>query len=247
MSTQTLRELAKDYAKGVTDKNTYRKSRTDLIQGIVSGKIKVKTIDFIEPIRPSSDSDEDITEGRDRDWDTTQITSPDQVPSKPPAEATTKPRSSTTSPASEGKSHRAFIIASVVFVVVLIGAVVLFYPKPPESKPTQISKISSTTSNTPTVSSAAEILIGKFLNEKDWSDNNLKKFVSDWNALSQDDRTSAENTNRMQRLKGTIYDQFLKARALSSIDAESASEKMQKLIDFANTIGIQDSRLTINN
>ena len=248
MSRQTLRDLAKDYAKGVTDKDSYRKSRTELIQGIVAGNIKVKPIDFIEPLRPSSDADEDITEGRDRDWDTTQITSPGQSPSKPEPNPKPTPSVETEKTTTKGKSNHIFIIISIVFVLALIIAVVLFYPKPPEANTPQISRISTTTaSNTSNVTSAAEVLIGKFLNEKNWNDKNLDKFVQSWTVLTLEERYAALETNRMQRLKGTIYDQFLKAKALSSIDAEKAISKQQKLIEFANAIGIKDSRLVIDN
>lgn len=248
MSRQTLRELAKDYAKGVTDKSTYRKSRTELIQGIIAGNIEVKAIDFIEPLRPSSDSDEDITQGRDRDFETTQITSPGEVTPKPKAETvSTLSSSETRNVAKKNKSNHVFIIISIVFVIALIIAVVLFYPKPPESNTPQISKISVTSAQTSSVSSAAEVLIGKFLNEKDWSDKNLNVFVNSWTALAEEERFAAIQTNRMQRLKGTIYDQFLKAKALASIDTEKAIEKQQKLIDFASAIGIDDSRLVIDN
>lgn len=245
MSKQTLRELAKDYAKGVIDKNEYRKSRTDLIQGIVAGTIEVKPIDFIEPLKPSDNSDEDITEGRDRDVETTQIASPNQDSVKPKAEDAPSKPTETRKITSKNKSNHIFIIISIIFVLALIIAVVLFYPKPPETNNSMGS--GNMRPDTASVSTTAEVLIGKFLNEKDWSDKNLNKFVASWTALSQEDRDSVNGTNRMQRLKATIYDQFLKGKALASIDAEKAIEKQQKLIDFANAIGVVDSRLLIGN
>lgn len=247
MSKQTLRELAKDYAKGVIDKNEYRKSRTDLIQGIVAGTIDVKPIDFIEPLKPSDNSDEDITEGRDRDrdWETTQIASPNQASVKPKAEEAPSIPTETRKVSNKNKSNHIFIIISIIFVLALIIAVVLFYPKPPETNNSISSGNMST--DTASVSTTAEVLIGKFLNEKDWSDKNLNKFVTSWTALSQEDRDAVNGTNRMQRLKSTIYDQFLKGKALASIDAEKAIEKQQKLIEFANAIGVVDSRLLIEN
>ena len=240
MSRQTLRELAKDYAKGVIDKDKYRKSRTELIQGIVARKIAVKPIDFVEPLRPTDDSDEDITQGRERDFETTQITSPDQVPSKPKPKPEPATQQIETKKVKKNKSNHLFIIISIIFVLALIFAVVLFYPKPPEA-----GNSASTTSELQLTTGVAEILIGKFLNEKDWSDTNRNNFIESWNALSQEDRDAAAGTNRLQRLKATVYDQFLKGKALASIDAEKAIEKQQKLIDFANAIGIEDSRLTI--
>ncbi|MGB1799739.1 MAG: hypothetical protein ACPHLK_02795 [Gammaproteobacteria bacterium] len=246
MSRQTLRQLAKDYAKGVIEKDEYRKSRTDLIQGIVAGKIEVKPINFVEPLRPSDDSDEDITQGRDRDWESTQIASSNQASAKPKVEETSSaPAAETSKVTNKNKSNHIFIIISIVFVLALIIAVVLFYPKPPETNNSTSS--ANITTGTTNVSTNPEVLIGKFLNERNWSDKNLNKFVESWTELSQEDKDLVAGTNRMQRLKATIYDQFLKAKALASIDAEKAIEKQQKLIDFANAIGVVDSRLLIAN
>lgn len=242
MSRQTLRGLAKDYAKGAIDKDKYRKSRTDLIQGITAGKIEVKPINYIQPLRPSDNSDDDITEGRNRAGETTQITSADQASAKPKAEVTPSTPVKAEKIINKNKSNHVFIIISIVFVLALIIVVVLFYPKPPES-----NSSANPATETVRVSTVGEVLIGKFLNEKDWSDKNLNKFVEAWTALSQEDRDAVTDTNRMQRLKATIYDQFLKGKALASIDAEKAIEKQQKLIDFANAIGIVDSRLLIEN
>ena len=246
MSRQTLRNLAKDYAKGVIDKDTYRKSRTELIQGIVAGKIEVKPIDFIEPLKPSDNTDEDITEGRDRDWDTTQVASPDQSSPKSKTEVKPSAAAETKKTTKKGKSNHVFIIISVIFVLALIIAVVLFYPRPPEANKIENTNVSiSAVTTTSNVSTNAEVLIGKFLNEKDWSDKNLNKFIDTWTALSQEERDVVNGTNRMQRLKATIYDQFLKGKALASIDAEKAIEKQQKLIDFAEAIGVNDPRLVL--
>ena len=43
----TLRELARIYARGGMDRNSYHKSRAELINGIIEGRIKVKDIEQI--------------------------------------------------------------------------------------------------------------------------------------------------------------------------------------------------------
>lgn len=40
----TLRELARLYARGTIDRNSYHKSRAELLNGIIEGRIKVKDI-----------------------------------------------------------------------------------------------------------------------------------------------------------------------------------------------------------
>ena len=49
MANQTLRELAKEHAQGNLDKDSYRKSRANLIQGIISASIPLKEIDYPPP------------------------------------------------------------------------------------------------------------------------------------------------------------------------------------------------------
>ena len=41
----TLRELAKLYARGTIDRSSYHKSRAELLNGIIEGRIKVKDIE----------------------------------------------------------------------------------------------------------------------------------------------------------------------------------------------------------
>lgn len=41
----TLRELARIYARGAIDRNSYHKSRAELLKGILEGRIKVKDIE----------------------------------------------------------------------------------------------------------------------------------------------------------------------------------------------------------
>ncbi len=70
MSNKTLRELARDYAKGAIDKETYRKSRTELVTAIISGKVALKANAYEPPLMPVEE-DLDVTETVQRDRDTT--------------------------------------------------------------------------------------------------------------------------------------------------------------------------------
>jgi hypothetical protein len=255
MSNKTLRELAKDYAKGAISKDKYRKSRTELIKGIIAGNIPVKDINYEGPLRPSSEMDDAITEGIERDR--TEITSPDQV-SKPkavpkPIKQPVKQNASTKN--NKKQSSSVFILVSTIIVLSLILAVILFYPKPPESSPVKASDTADDTiaTSNSTVTTAAtnesivgETLIASFLSEKNWGEENLNKFIESWSALTQEEKNSATQSKRMQRMKDSIYKQFLEGKALASIDSDKALTEQQKLIEFANAIGINDSRLTLD-
>ena len=251
MSKQTLRELAKDFAKGAISKEAYRKSRSQLINNIVAGNVIVKAIDYEAPLKPSNESEEAITEGIARDR--TEITSPNQTP-KPKSTASPPPVSKKVSSKKNKKIPFVFILVSGIIVLSLILAVILFYPKPPQSASVEISNTSdnanipndSTASTTTNSSLAGEALVGTFLNEKNWAAESLNKFIESWSALTQKERDAAIETKRMQRMKASIYKQFLEAKALASIDSEKAIMKQQKLIEFAAAIGLDDTRLVLD-
>ena len=242
MSNQTLRELAKDYALGEIDKDNYRKSRVELITAITAGNVNVKAIDFPPPLMPSEEEEAAITETAKRDK--TELISP------PPEQRATPSGSSSNqqSPAKTNKkSHLMFISVSVVIVISLIIVVILFYPKPPGSATTETSNEAQATAPAAaaSINMAGESLIADFLTQKSWSEDSLDTFLNSWSALSQEERVSAKPSKRMQRMHDSIYKQFLEEKALSSIDSEKAVLKQQKLIEFANAIGIDDSRLVL--
>lgn len=239
MSTQTLRGLARDYSRGTIDKEKYRKSRSELIKSIIAGQVDVKAIDYLPPIKPAEE--EATTDTVQRDRSHTEI-KPEQV-------ATSKksnPIIQKTAPKNENKSPWLFISISTLVVILLIVLVVLFYPEPPKTTTKMI--VGTSTANTleeSSTSKAGEDLIANFLTEKNWSEDNLNNFVTAWSSLTQDERDTAAATKRMQRMRTSIYKQFLEEKALASIDSDKAIMKQQKLIEFANAIGVDDSRLVL--
>ena len=240
MSNQTLHGLAKDYARGVIDKDIYRKSRTELIKGIVAGKIAVKAKDFAPPLLPTVDEDEEVI------TETAQKRERMEVSPQPTPQRTAETQNKT--PQKTNRLLLVYISVCVVIVLLLIIAVFLFYPKPPGSVSIETSKdLDKSEITTKTTSSMpGESLLAEFLTQRNWNGDSLDKFIDSWNALSQEDRESVKQTKRMQRMNDSIYKQFLEAKALASIDSEKAIMKQQKLIDFAAAIGIYDSRLILD-
>ena len=59
----TLRELARIYARGAIDRNSYHKSRAELINGIIEGRIKVKDIEQTAKQGTTASGTEDGGEG----------------------------------------------------------------------------------------------------------------------------------------------------------------------------------------
>ncbi len=255
MSTKTLRGLAKDYAKGAIGKDVYRKSRAELIKAIVEGNVAVTPIDYEAPLKPDNDIEDAITEGIQRDK--TEITAPQQKPSRPVAKNDSPViKQNVKTKVNNKKSPFIFILVSCIIVISLILLVVLFYPKPPVSNSENVSETSDIASNSTTTATdddaddseeaaAGETLMANFLREKNWSEESINKFTDAWATLTAEEKMSASQTKRMQRMKDSIYKQFLEGKALASIDSEKAKMKQQKLIDFAAAIGIDDSRLIL--
>ncbi len=244
MSNLTLRGLAKDYAKGVIDKDKYRKSRTELIKGIIAGEITVKAIDYDPPLMPStSDKEEDVT---------AKSIERNRAKVKPKPTPQSAPVNQSADTQDSNKSPMIFISVGSVIVLSLIIAVFLFYPKPPGTASIETSHVSKSSNivndndNRTVTSMAGESLIADFLTQKNWNEDSLDKFIESWSALTQEERNSAKQTKRMQRMNDSIYKQFLEGKALASIDSEKAIMKQQKLIEFAEAIGIDDSRLILD-
>lgn len=96
----------------------------------------------------------------------------------------------------------------------------------------------------PVESNEAQLLIKDFLNQRNWSNSKLDLFVQQWHVLSAEIRLQTMQTIELSQLNNAIYKQLLEERALSGIgNAENANNKQQKLIEFAEQIGINDSRI----
>ena len=64
MANQTLRALAKGYANDSLDKESYRKARAELIQGIISKKIPLAEIVYPALVKPPEPEALDDTQQR---------------------------------------------------------------------------------------------------------------------------------------------------------------------------------------
>lgn len=238
MINKTLSQLAADYAEGRLDKETYRNSRGELLHGIVAGHVPVDPIDYLPPL--ALEEEAAVTEPLSRN--TTQIR---PIPSgNISAESKSQPT------VAEKKSFPAMYIGiSIAIVVLLIVGVVMFYPKPPQVQVEQTAIVPTTTeTETPSTaisSKAGEELVTKFLDSNTWTEESLNTFLAKWHELSNEEQVAVMKSKRMQRLSSAIYKQFLEEKALATIDSAKALAQQQKLIKFARTIGIQDSRMVI--
>ncbi len=125
MSHQTLRELAREYAKGIIDKDNYRRLRAELINAIIAGEIVTVDADYPPPLVAPSDEDE-TTENVKKDRAGLNVS--DKKHASESRNTTNLIKSLLIK-----KPTLVFTIASIIFVVSLIIAVILFYPEPPNS------------------------------------------------------------------------------------------------------------------
>ena len=259
MSSKTLRSLAKDHASGVLDRDTYRKARDILFEGVLNGEITVKPIDF----RPPLDiQDLDATMERER----TQIKGVTPRESSPPPPQTQKPKSNhipvpkTAHVEHSTKSDSGIPITLIlgITIVIIIGLIILLaLPRLSEltgaintvntdSSTVSERDISSPENQATGHTSAGAQLISDFLAQNDWSDNNMQEFKSAWNSLTAEEQADGLTSPLKGQLTNAIYQQLLEERALLGLgDTETVLSRQNSLVNFASELGINDPRLQV--
>ena len=237
-----LHSLAKEYAQNVIDRDSYRKSRTELIQGICAGKIEVKTREYLAPLEVlPGDTDETrdniITQNSRAGKDT--VTVPDYSTAQKPKPVQRKDTVKTYPSTGENKQKNIFIAAAIIVLFCVITLLVLLLPGSKDVPPSDIN-------NQVAQPSTGQYLIINFIQNKNWTEDNLGLFVTSWQQLSDEERTAVHASPEMKRLINAIYQQLLDERALLSLgDVENAVANQRLLINFADQLAIDDGRLTV--
>ncbi|MDX1519563.1 MAG: hypothetical protein R3318_05525, partial [Gammaproteobacteria bacterium] len=104
-----------------------------------------------------------------------------------------------------------------------------------------------TRAQVPVPGEAASQLISIFLQQNNWQPENLEKFEANWQKIGPNERQAAVSLPVMNRLKNAIYKQILEERAMMAVgDADSARQKQQLLVEFAQRIGINDPAIAVD-
>ena len=250
---KNLRELAKEYAQNVIDQESYRKSRSELIQGICTGKIDVEEHEYLAPHESYYDEFDDTNENL-----ITQIKYPEKKsqaaserpqiePERPqiePERPQVEPESRSTPPPETSSSgifnQKNIIITTAAIIALSIIALTILLFTTTEDSP------SLNTNHLVPQSSPGQSLIVDFIQEKNWSHESLESFSTSWSQLSDQEHSATSTSPEMKRLTNTIYQHLLDERALLSLgDVENAVANQQLLVNFAEQLGIDDKRLTV--
>jgi hypothetical protein len=250
MTEKTLRDLAREHAKGNLSKEAYRKARSELVEGIVSGKIPLKDIEFRAPDPAAPDESTDATVPRGHKKKTGIAADPAATSQTAIVRGTvkaTRPSKAASEPRGRG-GKVLWIVGAVVLLLVLAGTlfVVFSHQNSPASSPAA-APADAGSGSTQTEDNAATRLIGDFLGHKDWSETGMDNILARWSALPAQTRAAAAGSAAQARLDTEIYKQLLEERALSGLgDADKSMARQQRLVDFARQAGIKDPRLVKN-
>ncbi len=244
MAKQKLRELAKEHAQGNLDREAYKKSRADLIQGILSSEIPLEEIDYPPLVQPPEPESLDDTQRKEEYQ---------KAPTKSAEpEATTSPKQSVnTSATSEKNNSNKLLLGALglAIVAILVVAALLLGGKDEDSAKAAADaseKAATASVEERIVATKSDKLIKEFLARKNWSANSLNTFSEQWQNLSAEEKPASQDNLAMGQLSNAIYKQFLEEQALSGlVDDDSSVKKQQQLIEFANALGISDSRLEL--
>ena len=240
---KNLRKLAQEYAQNNIDRESYRKSRRELIQGICAGEIEVEEHEYLAPLETFSEELDDTTENMITEIVQRTKNTESAAAEKPESPQAKAEQISAPSPAEQStgnfKQKNVLIGAGTIIVLCIIILAIQLFPIA-EDKP-------STNSDRPIVqSSAGQVLIIDFIQQKNWTQENLELFVTSWQQMSTQEQTAAFSSLEMKRLINTIYQQLLDERALLSLgDVENAVANQHMLVNFAEQLGIEDKRLNV--
>lgn len=262
MAQVTLRKLARKYSDGTIAKEEYRSSRAELLEGILSGKIELQVNEYLPPIVPDADDFLDITTDKPLKEEDVEIT---QFGAPPPAAAASDQQAvppaaddvatSPEAPSSAAASQKLIWTGAAAGLVILIAIIIALLPGSDKESSQTASEETTTKETTvePTVNIPANVqpgkaqsLIQEFLSAKNWSQTNINSFVIKWQALSDEDRAAAKGTVQLGQLTNAIYKKLLEERALSGLgDDAEVLEKQRQLVEFAEQVGINDSRIKL--
>ncbi len=245
---KSLRELATEHALGNLDKESYRKSRAELIQGILSATIPLKEIEYPPPVQPPAPEALDDTQRRD-DRKKPPLKNAQLQADTSAGTGTASASNAAADPDGHGSNKVLFIgLAAAVAAIIIVALIVLLGGGSAKQLPSTMTgaENSGDLAAVPQTKTQAQSLIQSFLNKNNWSSSSLDNFLRQWNDLPAGDMLASKDSLEMGQITNAIYKQLLEERALSGlVDDDSSLIKQRQLLQFANELGIDDPRITL--
>lgn len=223
-SQATLRSLAKDYANGNLSTEKYREERTIYIESVVAGTVSVHLKEA--PAESRQDHSGSVTQ---RKPDDSRSVSTDINPSK----------------------SWMILLAGGAVVALLVIIALIVIPADNEddiSAPADSVAVAVAPATTPveTQVSAAQSLIRSFIATNVWTDASMGSFLATWDTIPVAEKAGISNSTEFSQLTSSIMKKLVEERALSTIgNPETSLEKQRQLVNFAASIGINDSRISL--
>lgn len=243
----TLRQLAKEHAEGSLDRDSYRKSRAEYLQGLVSGEISLQEIDYPPPVKPPEPEALDTTERRE------EAKRPAKPAAQAPAEATAPAANPPAGQAEPGSNRGVFIgIAIALSVIILLAFSFMGGEEEQASGSSPQAPVKTGKEQTFAPASAegagdeVQQLIQSFLDKNNWSADSLQQFQQHWTGLASQQLSAARNSPALGKMTNAIYRQLLEEQALAGlVDDDSSLNKQRQLVEFARSLGIEDERFKL--
>ncbi len=214
--TQSLRELAHEYAKNTLDKGTYRQLRGELIRGICSHEIEVEEHEYPGPAE-----------------DTLLSTVTGMF--YPKTSASLAHRENLLLSLLSGKGLAVMI---AIVLLLALGFTTIFKMNATKAPPAIVQ--------TEQHLSPGQRLVNTFALNGIWTDESMQSFIEEWRALPEQDREATIKSQEMKQFTNRIYKQLINERALISLgDTKSATMNQKRLVDFAAQMDIDDERLSV--
>lgn len=254
MSRISLRQLAKQYADGSLDQESYRRARADYLHTIIEGEEPPGSLTQASYTSPKAVAGEEtVTAAALHDKEQKQKIS-EQDPA--PAEHLQTTPIQLTDNSRNPVYISAGIIAAILVIVIL--ASLLFGGKEAEragaaedsSQATAAPAEPETASMQPLAdsnSNNALAMLKEFLDSPAWNQQALDDFADRWQELPRDERETALQTTLARQLSDALYRQLLEERALQGLDEDGNTSLagQEKIVDFARAIGLKDRRLEV--
>jgi len=250
MANKTLRELAKAHALGELDKETYRKSRAELIQGIVSATIPLLQIEYPPLVQPPEPEALDDTQRKDDLKKPPVKNEPATATSPAEAKKTARPANHAAGPNRTGSNKMLIISLAVAIVAVIILALIALSgggtSEPANTSNSVSAENAADSIAAPQTRTQAQTLIQNFLDKNNWSSSSLDDFLQQWDGIAAGDMLASRGSLEMGQLTNAIYKQLLEEQALSGlVDDDSSLIKQEQLVQFAAELGIDDPRIRL--